>query len=80
MGAGAGAHAAPAAPTLLWSQDRSHGVMVTLSHGGFTPRAHLAVLLDAGQLGGRLEEVVHRVLALEVGDLGQVIVLEHSDA
>ena len=34
------------------------------------------LLLDAGQLGGRLKEVIHRVLALQGRDLGEVRVLK----
>ena len=43
--------------------------MRRVSHGGLGAGAQLRVLLDAGQLGGRLEEVVHRVLALQGRDL-----------
>ena len=50
--------------------------MRSVSHGGLGAGAQLWVLLDAGQLGGRLEEVVHRVFALQGRDLGEVRVLK----
>ena len=50
--------------------------MRSVPHGGLGAGAQLRVLLDAGQLGGRLEEVVHRVLALQGRNLGEVRVLK----
>ena len=50
--------------------------MRRVPHGRLGAGAELGVLLDAGQLGGRLEEVVHRVLALQGRDLGEVRVLK----